>query len=104
MEASNRSFPRLRAGEIRHAGRTRLVEFADEGRRGFAAEVQAGYLDDEIDIRNRDALTHLFAAAPAYARAWAMVPEDIRERILAAADPWVADTIDAIAKATWVKP
>lgn len=44
----------------------------------------------------------MHAAAPAYAWAWAMVPEDIRERILAAADPWVADAIDAIAKATGV--
>lgn len=55
--------PQLRAGEIRHAGRTRLVEYAD-GRRGFAAEVQAGYIGNEVDEANRDALALLFAAAP----------------------------------------
>ena len=41
-----------------------------------------------------EANAHLIAAAPSYAKAWAMVPEEIRERILSAIDSRDAAAID----------
>lgn len=41
----------------------------------------------------------LLAAAPSLLKAWGMVPEDLRERILSTIDSRDAEAIDAIAKA-----
>lgn len=83
------------------------------GRRArMEVRTQAGGIGEPVavmvaDDKSPDAVqanARLIAAAPAYARAWAMVPENIRESILAAADPWVADSIDAHAKAEGREP
>jgi len=47
-------------------------------------------------LDNHEQAIVLIAAAPAYAVAWAMVPEEIRERVLAAAEPWVGKTLDSL--------
>lgn len=51
-----------RAGDVRHAGRTRLVDH--DGPRGFVAEVYAPVRGNEWDEPTRDANARLMAAAP----------------------------------------
>lgn len=70
----------------------RFAIHAKSARTGEYFEVATVYDDNDA----ADANAALIAAAPSFAKAWLMVPEEIRKRVLCAMDDADAQAIDAV--------